>query len=69
MTNRYEMLINSIHATDVFIVQMFLFALCAVIAVPVLQWTPAWMRKPAQAIYAITVLALFIFATVYSGAQ
>ena len=69
MTNRYNELINAINATDSFIVKMFLFAFFAVIAAPVLQWVPAWMRKPVETIYAVTLLALFIFVTVYSGGQ
>ncbi len=69
MTNRYNELINAINATDSFIVKMFLFAFFAVMAAPVLQWVPAWMRKPAETIYAVTLLALFVFVTVYSGRQ
>jgi hypothetical protein len=69
MTNRYAELINSINATDTFIVKMFLFALFAVLAYPVLSWTPAIMRRPAQAIYLALMLAAFIFVTVYSGQQ
>jgi hypothetical protein len=66
VTDRYLLLINSIQATNLFIVQMFLFAIFAVIAYPVLAWTPAWMRRPAQALYLASMLAAFIFVTVYS---
>ncbi len=67
MTPRYEMLINAIAASDLFIVRMFLFALVMVIAYPVLDWTPAWMRRPAQGIYLASLLAMFIFTTVFSA--
>ncbi len=67
MTPRYEMLINAIAASDLFIVRMFLFALVMVIAYPVLDWTPAWMRRPAQGIYLASLLAMFIFVTVFSA--
>ncbi len=50
----------------VFLVQMFLFALVAVIAYPVLDWTPAFIRRPAKYIYLALMLAAFIFTTVYS---
>lgn len=58
--SRYELLINGIHDTDVFIVRLFLFAFFAVIAYPVLGWTPAWMRKPAQIAYLAFALILFV---------
>ncbi len=58
--SRYELLIKGIQDTDLFIVRLFLFALLAVIAYPVLGWTPAWMRRPAQLTYLATVLVLFV---------
>lgn len=67
MTPRYELLINAIDASNLFIVRMFLFALLAVAAYPVLNWTPAWMRRPAQGFYLACLLAMFIFVTVYSA--
>lgn len=67
MTPRYEMLINAIAASDLFIVRMFLFALVTVIAYPVLDWTPAWMRRPAKVLYLAVLLAMFIFVTVFSA--
>jgi len=66
MTERYIKLINSIHASDLFIVQMALFAFFVVISYASLQWTPAWMRRPAQWAYLTFVLAAFILVTVYS---
>jgi hypothetical protein len=59
---RYELLINSISQANILTVRLFLFALFAVIAYPVLGWTPAWMRRPAQYTYLASVL--LIFATV-----
>lgn len=59
---RYELLISGIQDTNAFIVRLFLFTLLAVIAYPVLGWTPEWMRAPAQKIY--LALMLVIFATV-----
>lgn len=67
MTPRYEMLINAIANTDLFIVRMFLFAIAVVITYPVLSWTPTWMRRPAQVIYLASLLVMFIFVTVYSA--
>jgi hypothetical protein len=67
MTARYDLLINSINASDKFMVNMFLFALTAVIAYPVLEWTPVWMRRPAKYLYLTFMLAAFIFTTVYSS--
>jgi hypothetical protein len=69
MTNRYDLLINSINATDKFIVQMFLFAVIALIAYRVLQWVPARARILCGNLYLAVMLALFIFTTVYSGGQ
>jgi hypothetical protein len=66
MTDRYDLLINSIHATDLFITQMFLFSLIALLAYQVLEWTPPWMRRPARWLYLTAMLAAFIFVTVYS---
>jgi hypothetical protein len=65
MTNRYELLINSIHASDSFIVQMFLFAFFVVISYRSLQWLPDGMRRPMQNIFLAFVLAAFILVTVY----
>jgi hypothetical protein len=66
MTDRYILLINSIHSTDLFITQMFLFAIFAVLAYPVLGWTAPWLRRPAQMTYLTVMLAAFVFVTVYS---
>ena len=66
MTERYDLLISSIAATNLFMVQMFLFALVAVIAYPVLDWTPTWIRRPAKYLYLAFMLAAFL-ATVYFG--
>ncbi len=66
MTNRYELLINAINQSDSFLVKMFLFALIAVLAYPVLDWTPAFIRRPMRYGYLVFALAAFIFATVYS---
>lgn len=60
---RYELLIQAMHDTNVFVVRLFLFALFAVLAYPVLGWTPEWMRAPAQRIY--LVLLLILFAAVF----
>lgn len=66
MTSRYDVLIASIAASNLFIVQMFLIAFAAVIAYPILAWTPAWMRRHAEHIYLASLLGLF-FATVFLG--
>lgn len=66
MTSRYDLLIESISASNLFIVQMFLFAFAAVIAYPILGWTPAWMQKPARYLYLATLLGGF-FVTVFFG--
>lgn len=58
--SRYELLINGINDANLLIVRLFLFALGAVTAYPVLGWTPAWMRKPAQVIYLVLMLILFV---------
>lgn len=67
MTPRYELLITSIANADLFIVRMFLFAIAVVITYPVLNWTPAWMRRPAKYFYLASLLIMFIFVTVYSA--
>jgi hypothetical protein len=67
MTNRYDLLINSIATANTSIVQMFLFALIAVIAYPVLEWTPAWMRRPAKALYLVALLCMFLTTVFYSA--
>lgn len=66
MTNRYELLMNSIHASDEVIVKLFLFAVFVVISYASLNWTPPPMRRPAQWLYLAFVLAMFILVTVYS---
>lgn len=66
MTNRYELLMNSIHASDTFIVQMALFAFFVIVSYESLKWLPVWMRRPAQWSYLAFVLAAFILVTVYS---
>lgn len=63
--SRYELFINAMSQTNNFMVQMFLFALLAVIAYPVLDWTPALIRRPAKYIYLAFLLVAFIFTTVY----
>lgn len=67
MTNRYELLINAIDDTNLFLVRMFLFALAVVIAYPVLNWTPVWMRRFAKHLYLGALLAMFVFVTVLSA--
>ena len=69
MTNRYAELINAIHATDTFIVQIFLFALALIIAYPILDWTPVWMRRPAKYLYLTFPIAALILTTVYSASR
>lgn len=66
MTNRYELLLGAIADTDRFLVQMFLFALVAIIAYRTLEWTPLFIRRPVKYLYLLMGLACFIFATVYS---
>lgn len=67
MTHRYDLLLESITATNTMIFNMFLFALGLVIAYRALEWTPAWMRRPAQALYLASVLVMFLYVTVYSA--
>jgi len=64
MTDRYDLLIKSINDTNYFIVRLFLFALLLVIAYPVLDWTPAWMRRPAKFIYLAFLPVMFILSTI-----
>lgn len=66
---RYELLIESIKSTNQFIVWMFLFALTALIAYRVLDWTPTWLRRPVKYLYLATMLGISIFITVYSAGQ
>ena len=67
MTNRYDLLISAIGNSDLLIIRMFLFASVVVLAFPVLDWTPAWMRRPARYLYLASLLILFILATVLSA--
>ncbi len=64
MTNRYDLLINSIHASDAIITNLFLFALLAVVAYASLGWTPAMLRRPAQWLYMACALVLFLITLV-----
>ena len=66
MTDRYDLLIASIQASDLLITRTFLYALFAVIAYPILDWTPHWLRRPARYLYLGSLLAAFIFITVFS---
>ena len=67
MTDCYYVLLASIQATDDFILKMFLYSLAAVSAYPVLGWTPAWMRRPAQTIYLAVGLIGFIAMLIAFG--
>jgi hypothetical protein len=60
MTNRYEMLIQAIQNSNLFITQMFLFALFALLAWKILDWTPPILRRPFKYLYAASMLALFL---------
>jgi hypothetical protein len=66
MTERFYEFLKSTAAADMAMLQMFIFALVAVITFPVLDWTPAWMRRTAQVIYLVAMLIVFLF-TVYFG--
>lgn len=65
--NRYELLIQSIHDSNLFVVNLFLFTIFAVLAYPVLGWTPPFLRRPLQGFYLALVLIGFLFVTVYFG--
>lgn len=60
MTNRYDLLIDAIQQSNLFIVQVFLFAFFALTAWKVLDWTPLILRRPIKYFYAASVLALFL---------
>lgn len=64
MTNRYDLLLNAIESTNHFIVQMFLFAVLAVLAYKILGWLPVWLVRPARYLYIVTLLGLY-FVTVF----
>jgi len=49
-----------------FMLQMFLFTFSAVIAYPVLDWTPLIIRRPLKYLYLAFLLAAFLLVTVYS---
>lgn len=66
MTNRYDLFIDAMLNTDLFITRMFLFALIVILAYRTLEWVPSFFRRPSQAFYLVMMLALFIFVTVYS---
>lgn len=67
MTPRYDLFVGSIHQADLFLVQMFLFALAVIAAYPALGWLPAFFRRPMQWFYLSVLLALYL-ATVYLSA-
>lgn len=67
MTERYDLLLKAIQDTNLFIVRMFLYALTAVIAYPVLEWTPVFIRRPMRWFYLGSLLAVFVFVTVFFG--
>jgi hypothetical protein len=64
MTDRFDLFISATQQNNLIIVRMFLFAIAAVIAYPVLGWLPAWMRRPARMFYLALALVIFL-ATVY----
>lgn len=67
MTNRYDLLINAIRTTNTTILMLALFAVGMIVAYYTLDWTPAFMRRPAKYLYLATMLVLSLLTTVYFG--
>lgn len=67
MTNRYEMLIEAIANSNLFITQMFLFALCAILGYQALKWTPAFLQRPVRYVYLGSLLGLFLVTVFIRG--
>lgn len=66
MTNRYDLLIQSIQDTNQFILYMFLYALCAIVGYYALEWSPVFVRRPLQYIYLASLLIASILLTVFN---
>lgn len=69
MTNRYDLLIASIIASNKMIVMMALFAVAGVAGYLSLNWVHPVIRRAVQWIYLAFLLALDIFVTVFFGRQ
>ena len=68
MTARYDLLLDAILTKNGMILNLFLFALAMVLAWYALDWTPAWMRRPARWCYVASLLIIFS-ATVIFGSM
>ena len=67
MSGRYDLFVAALAESNHIIVQMFLYTLLGVVAYPVIEWTPAWMRRPLRYAYLAAMLIAFVFVPVYSG--
>jgi hypothetical protein len=65
MTQRYDLLLDAIRASNEMTLFLFLAALLALTTYPVLSWTPPIVRRIAQPLYIVFLLALSILSTVY----
>lgn len=69
MSDRYDLFVAALAESNRIIVQMFLYALFAVVAYPIIQWTPAWMRRPLEYAYLAALLFAFLLVTVFSSSS
>lgn len=67
MTARYDLLINAILTTNGMILNLFLFAAGAVLAWHSLNWTPAWMQRPARYVYVAALIGILLSTVILSG--
>ncbi|MBI5950193.1 MAG: hypothetical protein HY865_00935 [Chloroflexi bacterium] len=67
MSARFDLFMKAMQASNVFVARLALFAIFAVIAYRILDWTPFWMRRPVKYLYLASLLAAFVFTTVFFG--
>jgi len=65
MTERFDLYLTALDQTNTFLMQMFIFALLIIAAYKSLEWSPAWLIRPAQYLYLAALLIVFLFTTVF----
>lgn len=65
MTNRYDLLITSIHQTNATVQIFFAFATAMVAGYYVLAWLPVWLIRPARWAYIVALLLISVLTTVF----
>lgn len=66
MTPRFDLYVAALRQTDLFLVQMFLFAAALIVTPFVLRWLPAAWQRPAKTLYYAFVLVAFLATVLLS---